>query len=314
MRTVSDRTKVLYLSGWGRSGSTLLGNLLGQVENFHHVGELRAWDAAVLDDRHCGCGAVFRDCGFWQQSLRGALGALDDATAQSFRRLRWNQTRYRHLPAMLLPGGEKRLRRRLREYLAALECIYRETAAAGGSEVVVDSSKFATYGWLLGLIPTLDVRVVHLVRDPRAVAYSWTRTKTHADIGRRMRRYDPASSALGWTFWNGVSELLFRKRALTVRYEDFVAAPAATMHRILDYVGEGNRDTGFIRGGHATLASENHTVLGNPGRVPRGSIELREDAEWRRGLGGARRLLVAGLSAPLLVRHGYHHSRCGETK
>ena len=33
--------KVLFIAGTSRSGSTLLGQLLGQIDGFIHIGELR---------------------------------------------------------------------------------------------------------------------------------------------------------------------------------------------------------------------------------------------------------------------------------
>lgn len=302
---MSHAIKVVFLSGWGRSGSTLLGNLLGQVDGFHHVGELRAWDGAYLDGRACGCGEILAECEFWNRCLAAALGGLDAAAAEAFRATRWNHTRYRHIPCMLLPGGGARIRRRLSGYLDTLGRIYAEIAVAGGRGVIVDSSKFATYGWLLAQIASLDVRVVQLVRDPRAVAWSWGRTRAHGDSGREIRRHGPVTSAIGWSFWNSVSELLFRRRALRVRYEDVVREPAPTLRSILDFAGESQRSVDFIAGGRAELGTVNHTVLGNPGRVTRGTIELREDTEWAQRMGSLPRLAVAGLCAPHLARYGY---------
>ena len=39
-RTERTRLKVLYIAGSGRSGSTLLQNMLGEIESFQALGEL----------------------------------------------------------------------------------------------------------------------------------------------------------------------------------------------------------------------------------------------------------------------------------
>ena len=48
---------VLYVSGWCRSGSTVLGNVLAEVPGFFHAGELRyLWLNGVLgsgSNRRC---------------------------------------------------------------------------------------------------------------------------------------------------------------------------------------------------------------------------------------------------------------------
>ena len=302
---MSKRIKVLYISGWGRSGSTILGNLLGQIDGVHHIGEFRVWDAALLEGRHCGCGSLFADCPFWSRVLEAALGHVDAAAADRYRRQRLLHTRFRHVPTMLRPGGADQLRAKLADYLEVLEKLYAEIARVGEIEVIVDSSKFATYGWLLSLIGSIDLRILHLVRDPRAVAYSWTRKKVHGDIGRLMRRHSPGSSALLWSVWNASSELLFRERSLRVKYEDFIQRPLPVLREILQFIDEAERATDFVRDHEATLTVPNHTVLGNPNRFAVGTVQLREDREWSSAMGLGSRALVGGITSPLRLRYGY---------
>ena len=93
--------------------------------------------------------------------------------------------RARHIPLShlrpVLPG----FARRFDEYLEAVERLYAAAAAITGS-VVVDLSKRRSTLRLLRCSTRLDVRVVHLVRDSRAVAYSWTRrvARWHGSISR----------------------------------------------------------------------------------------------------------------------------------
>ncbi|HMB70712.1 MAG TPA: sulfotransferase, partial [bacterium] len=69
------RLKVLYIAGNGRSGSTLLDVILGQIPGFFPVGEVRnVWDYGVVENRPCGCGEAFHDCPFWSRILSGAYG------------------------------------------------------------------------------------------------------------------------------------------------------------------------------------------------------------------------------------------------
>src|SRR4051794_12356388 len=71
-------TKVLYITGWGRSGTTILDNLLGQVDGFVSTGELHyVWKRGLRDNRLCGCGQPLRDCETWQQVFEQGFGGLD---------------------------------------------------------------------------------------------------------------------------------------------------------------------------------------------------------------------------------------------
>jgi hypothetical protein len=67
---LSDRVKVLYIAGSGRSGSTILDNTLGQIDGFFSVGELRyIWERGLIEDRLCGCGERVHQCPFWAAAL-----------------------------------------------------------------------------------------------------------------------------------------------------------------------------------------------------------------------------------------------------
>ena len=72
---------MVYIAGSGRSGSTILDNILGQIGGWASAGELRfLWERGVLGDRLCGCGERFSVCPFWTQVLRSvsASGVAPD--------------------------------------------------------------------------------------------------------------------------------------------------------------------------------------------------------------------------------------------
>ena len=51
-----EPVKVLFVGGFGRSGSTLLDNVLGQVDGFASCGEISyLWDRGLEQDRLCSC-------------------------------------------------------------------------------------------------------------------------------------------------------------------------------------------------------------------------------------------------------------------
>lgn len=198
---------MLYIAGFGRSGSTLLGNVLGEVEGLFSVGELRqVWEYGFLGNKVCGCGAPFHECKVWRPVVDEAFGGIGGVDPRGMIRLRESWARTKHIPLMLTPPGRQLVERRLAEYLDVLGRLYKAIRAVTGSRVIVDSSKFPSYGYLLGMVPSVDLYAVHLVRDPRAVAYSWQRKRscsrtprapsTCRDEARRRAPYDgrPATS------------------------------------------------------------------------------------------------------------------------
>ncbi len=115
-------------------------------------------------------------------------------------------TRPRHIPLMLTDAGRRLLESRWTgEYTDALRRFYRTILDTTGSKVVVDSSKLPLYGHVLGTISEVELYVVHLVRDPHAVAYSWLRKKQSTPTGKGlayMPQHHPVESSLEWDLCN----------------------------------------------------------------------------------------------------------------
>jgi hypothetical protein len=175
---------------------------------------------------------------------------------------------------------------------------------AGGA-VVVDSSKAAPDALVLGTAENIDLRVLHVVRDPRATAYSWARRKYDPGAGRDMAQQSVLLNAVKWVQWNVAAEreLLDRFPSATVRYEDFVRGPERTLERLAGDLGLPQISV-RINKGVVTLPTM-HTVSGNPMRFASGNVEIRADEEWMNGLGKAQRSLTAVMTLPLLRRYGY---------
>ena len=301
--------RVLYVAGSGRSGSTLLARLLDQVDGLFAAGELRyVWQRGLIEDRYCGCGLRFSACPFWTKALDHAFGGRGGVDPAAMSRAQRSTTRARHLPRTLATVRPPAEAGHLGDYKAAVAALYRAVLDTAAADVIVDSSKLPTYGHLLGSVPGIEVSVVHLVRDPRAAAHSWIRPKAQPDRGGDglMQRQGPAKSALLWDTWNGAALRLFagHPRHLVLRYEDLVAAPRASVARVLELIDHPHPPAGFLDDRTVTLAA-GHTVAGNPDRLSSGATKIRLDDEWRTALDRRHKALVTALTAPLLGRFDY---------
>src|SRR3989337_1492741 len=66
--------RILYIGGAGRSGSTLIELILGNMPGFFSVGEIRYfWEYVLEEDLSCGCGEIITSCTFWSKVLREIL-------------------------------------------------------------------------------------------------------------------------------------------------------------------------------------------------------------------------------------------------
>jgi hypothetical protein len=149
---------------------------------------------------------------------------------------------------------------------------------------------------------------VHLIRDPRAAAYSWLKKKPQPDSEEieHMVRFNPTKSSALWDSWNASAEALWRRTPegyLRLRYEDFVAEPRKSLERILGLVGVTAELP--LAGEHEVRLGVSHTVSGNPNRFETGLVELRPDREWISAMSPRDRALVTALTLPLLKHYGY---------
>lgn len=309
--SMGERTRVLYIAGAGRSGSTLLDNILGQVDGYFAVGELRyLWQRGIVENRLCGCSRRFADCPVWTAVLDAAFGDHDGVDSEIMIGHQRRGSRARHLPLLLATRHRPHLlTSRLGGYPDALARLYPAIAEVTASRVIVDSSKLPTYGYLLETIGSLDLYVVHLVRDPRATAYSWTRRKVQPDRGSfgYMESQSPLKSSLLWDLWNVTVEAIWRRfpdRYLRLRYEELVQHPEESVRRVLALLGDEDQELPFADDRTVTLGA-NHSVAGNPDRLKEGAVTLRADAEWVQRMPARSRALVSAATAPLLLRYGY---------
>jgi hypothetical protein len=299
--------KVLFIGGYGRSGSTLLDRVLGQVPGFLSVGELRhVFQEGFLENRRCGCGERFGRCAFWRAVTDRAFGPLERREIDEMAALKRRVDRWWLAPLLGWRLGPPGARRDVDAYREVLGRLYAAIAAESGAQVLIDSSKDVSHGYALrGLENELDLHVLHLIRDPRAVAFSWQRRKFNPGSDEQMNRYSLLRTSAEWTAINSLTGLHRRTgaRYASLRYGDFAADPGPAVDRVLDFLGEPDRPNPVGSGGSVHLAAD-HTAAGNPNRFRRGEVEIRPDDEWRRAMSPGGRLLVGALTLPGLRRYG----------
>lgn len=293
--------KVLYIIGWGASGSTLLDNMLGSVNGFFSTGELHAlWEGLASDDLVCGCEEPIRRCPVWSGVIEAGFGgSMPRARAESIVRSQRRVAKMRHFPELIVRSRSPHPERwpALATYAEIAQRLYRSIVDVTGARVVVDSSKLPSYGYLLGRLPEVVPFYVHVVRDPRAVAFSWMRRESRG----------PVDSTVRWDVWNVAAEYVRRSssgRSILVRYEDLIERPRPTLESITELVGSSADGVRFEDETTVEL-TRNHTVSGNQSRFRTGNVELQLDEAWRAGLSARQRTIATVLASPLLARYRY---------
>ena len=305
------RLKVLSIVGPGRSGTTILACVLGEVDGVVTVGELRwLWRRGVLERRPCGCGRPLDECPFWSPVLRRSLARNGLSPAATVSAQDEVATRRHRLRAVRSARGTPSRWAALRQVRHSTATLVDAVADVSRARVVVDSSKRPQDAAVLAAAPGIDHYVLHVVRDPAAVAWSWQRGDKlvpTAEGLRPMLTRRLLGSTLRWVENCLGAEALRRHvspdRWLFLRYEDFVAQPRSAVDRILAFLGEDAE--GPFRSEDTVELSVNHTVAGNPDRMRVGLVPISVDDEWRRRMPLRRRFAVRVLTWPFLLRYGY---------
>jgi hypothetical protein len=306
-----SRVTVVYLGGFGRSGSTLVERLLGAADGWVNVGELVDLARSVGPaDELCGCGVRFSRCPLWTQVGDIAFKGWTDDVLERLSALQRAAARQRHLPGLL--DSRRTPSAALVDLRAAYTRIYRAVAEVTGSRVVVDASKGPALGQALAGAPGIDLRMLNVVRDPRAVAWSWSRhvDRPHATAGgEEMWRIPAHRSAAQWSALQVEMAAIQRiggTRSERLLYEDFVADPVGSLVDAAARLGVplSATDLPALDDGRVVLGPS-HGLSGNPGRFRSGAIELRRDDGWTREMPTSDRAVVTALTLPLMRAYGY---------
>lgn len=292
--------EIITITGYGRSGSTLLEILIAKKVSAVSVGELKnLWRRGLIRNELCACGTPTEDCLFWDEVLSVAFP--DGHDAEKIEVLRKRVERHRKLLFhRLLRIKSSHYNAARAEYVEILRKIYRALHEVSGGRVIIDGSKDPAHmDLLLEAFP--QTRILHLVRDSRAVAYSFQTPKARKEVHWKeemMGVNGALRASLDWVFINLAVEQVAKASTYysRVKYEVFVSAP----EEIIDQVTK-NFETGILNFQDPLM----HSVSGNPMRFEGQEIVLKRDDRWKTDLGILDKLIVTTLTLPLLIRYSY---------
>jgi hypothetical protein len=313
---------VIYIAGSGRSGSTLLERVLGELPGVVNVGELiDLFGRTAPHGEQCGCGRAFADCPFWHGVGERAFGGWAEDSIAAVHRLQRRIARQRYLPHLLaMPLAGRGFRANVARYGACYAELYAAISAETGVAYVVDASKSPVQALAL-FRAGLDIRVIHLVRDVRGVAHSHSKrevARPHALKGAEfMWHQAPAAAAVRWVSSQGQAGLLSGCGipVTRMRYEDFVRMPRQTIVTALAGLGLPLRPSQSAPIGQSRVVlGRSHGLSGNPSRFRCGVVPLRVDEAWREGMSRRDRFVVTAIGLPLLLRYGWRPLRRSSTR
>lgn len=302
-----SKIKVVYIAGIGRSGSTLLTKVLASVKGGFSLNELSfVWENGFDKNRFCSCGLPFRSCPFWKNVISD-IQQSGFENEQSLRHIGNAVPQNRNIPSVIIkPGSIDKKFPFFSLYKNILGHLYTSIQKHSKADFLIDSSKIPSYGYAVQKTDELDVYMIHLIRDPRAVAYSWKKevSRTDGEANLTMEQYSVFQSTIKWIWGNCITTLLKRNgKYLFIRYEDFCKQPELYTAQILSFINSSQSKNPIDE--KSFVAGEEHSIWGNPIRMKTGRMEIKEDNEWRIKLSAFDKFWIGFLTWPFMIFYGY---------
>jgi Sulfotransferase family len=288
-----SKVKIVFVTGAaGRSGTTLVARLLGEIEGCVNIGEGQyLFDSKTRqEDAPCGCGNLVQDCPFWAE--------IEESVPDKVQEFAGRYVRTRNSPFLLMRYRRGPFAEKFREFLSTLETTYLEIARRTNCGVVVTTTKSPWYLFALTQLSKVEVYVVHLVRSPEGVVKSWSKRKNYSAPQAALK-------ILGeWSLHNLLFEVFGRRAHAYWRicFEDLPGNPQGILKSIADGVFQRPVVLPFTSPNRARVHTQ-HILVSNPDKLTGDEIIIRPAPQNSLPLG--KRMLVKSLAFPLLWRYGY---------
>lgn len=318
--------ELLYITGSGRSGSTLLDMLLNTNPDIAALGEVHRFSMNInsKEEAHkCTCGASVGDCHFWMGVVEGLKkkgidpGALrttwdwnhqvgvDEDGINIKEKIAPSNILHRvNLFNVLLAAGFGAVAVRFASCFSFLNrgkkifedswLLYKAVSDVSGKNVIVDGTK--SPGRLMGLArinpENVPIKVVYLCRDGRAVV--------HARMKRQ--RVSMKKAAKIWRLEHlkiqralRVSELPFIK----VKYEELCENTDFVMKKVFDFSSAEKSEINL------SFREGSHSLGGNPMRKRVNEDRIIINEKWKSELSSKDLKVFNKIAGPMNENLGY---------
>ena len=299
-----------------------------QYPQIHTAGELKATNLGDAKHYCCSCRTRIADCRFWRDVTADMREkGIEYSVAKAGTSLRDIPGRYTQRLLRPLHRGEQM--ELLRDSLLLLSKSWRQAylnwekrnyelisslSRVAGTPFIVDSSKIAIRLKYLNRLSNLDVKVIRVIRDGRAVALTYMDPSIFADAkdpalrggGTGVstdRKLTMTEAATEWKRSNeeadAVIATLAENDCLSVTYEALCADTGETLSKIHTFLGLDDYD------GHEKFREYEHHVVGNGMRFDNDS-KVVLDERWRSVLGTTDLEAFDRVAGSKNKAYGYH--------
>lgn len=298
--------KYIYITGRGRSGSTVIDAMIGNSKSIESVGELVSGMGRV--NTMCSCGQRMKECNYWTSVQK----EYESRTAKDWDMFEKDTVKSGHVKYFLgtLIGNSEFYN----DLVKDTELFTQVLLEKAGKNAILDSSKNPNRALFLAKFYA-DSKIIHLVKHPDGVAASKykfiKRGKGYKFMRRTYRNPKLAAlymtvEAISWLIGNsmiGLIKLIKPKKVMLVKYEDFGTQPEIIFQKLSEFL---EIDLSEVRdaviNGHPLTFG--HTIGGNGVRNEE-SFVFNITKGKKRPMPTFYKALIRIFCWPLMLLYGY---------
>lgn len=267
----------IFISTLPRSGSTLLGMMLGANSQICHIGESAYWSKLNVHATRCCCGTI--GCQTLLEFSRGlasfpneieaihtACGAID---------LKEEPNKIRHSLSLsaCVNSHNNIFESLIQKCCHGLDIVADTARSVSGKDIIVENSKYLSIAEAL-LCRSEQWKVLVVTRDPRGVASCSKEAGERKNVPRPIK--DKIDLCL--SFAERTASLAQHDKVLLVRYEDLCRNTVETLNAVCSFVG-----TPFEEKMLRFKENKGHLLMGNHMMHDKDQ-GIVEDLTWRQKL------------------------------
>ena len=236
------RKKIIYIAGYGRSGSTILALILGQHKNIISLGEIGVIFSALKNDRNCTCGEKLISCSYWGELIR-------------------NNKYYKNYNI-----SSNKLENPYLNVGVVIEYIFEKTEC----QFLVDSTKTSWRNLtrpLRLILSGYDVSIIHLKRSQKAVIKS-AREGKNTDLEFNINvntRFSIFKTIISYQISNKLTflyKIINYKKYYSLKFEDLLDRPLESFSKLGFFLNLDLSELNSYLNGNSHLKTS-HEINGN---------------------------------------------------
>ncbi len=301
---VSYLKNIIYISGSGRSGSTLLERIFHSSSNASALGEFHCLWRLASEQITCSCGTPFLRDEFWQSVLQDA--GVDASAIAELARLETLFARSSFIARHNFSLNALARNPDVQRFLAIQFALFESVARLSGKSILIDSSKAGPRAWLLACDPR--TRILHLYRDPADVIASWRSKKFDQGLNSQMKRMPVSRAAMDWWKVEQLILMLARQRKVArIDYENLCTSPESLVMGLIEQLdlSDGIQPS-WIDSSTVHQGGDYHSLNGNPDRFERGPIQIAfRGTDWQK-MDASERFRIRATAAAIRLFYASH--------